>query len=142
MYSPRSSEGAEQILAMRDCYVDMVASSGKAARGATLFRLNTFELDRQTYKLSQELLLSQITASRLDHQYLTELVYRPLEASVTLALEELKVENARLKANRDRFAVGEIHRSELAMAEAAVAKREINFRRCEIELSQSFPLWS
>ena len=90
IYSARSNSSTSQtIVAMHDAYVDFLVSEGAVLAGQAVFVLNNSELVRETFKLNQELLLSEITAARLDDVYVEQLIYGPLKGAVEFAQSDL-----------------------------------------------------
>src|SRR5258708_6209118 len=106
------------IIANRDAYVDSMVASSKVAKGTVVFELNTFDLDRESFKIAKDLALADLTMRRLVPPWLTNLVIEPLEAGIRYADEDVQTFAEILRATRDRFRVGEITKTDVCAAEA------------------------
>jgi chromosome segregation ATPase len=116
--------------------VDWLVSDGTVGSNEDVFRLNTFELDRETFKLLQELEFSKLTAARLEQQYVDELVFKPLNAAQILAKSDLDAAKEELEQTKDRLTAGEVTRVEVSRAMARLAERKANLGRSETNLAQ------
>lgn len=126
----------ETIIAMRDSYVDFQSGDESPAVGELVFALNTFELEQETFRLAQELLVSQIAASRLDPEYLEKLIYEPMNAGIELA--DSDVAHAQLEEYLIRRMVdaGSATILEVAEAVAQVADRKVILETVQVQLLQ------
>jgi outer membrane protein len=98
--------------------------------------LNTFEIDRQSFKLERELELLRLTESRLETEYVNSLIIRPLQAAIDTTQADLDATSEQLRQTRDRFNVGEVTRTDVALAEARVADGFISLDRAELNMAQ------
>jgi hypothetical protein len=138
IYSVKSlSTTSETIFALRDCYVDRLAESGKIVTGAMVFELNAFEIDRNTFRLARERTLTEITAARLEQGYLQKLVLGPLEAALQLASSDVQSSQQELKFVHDQFNVGMVLRSEVNLAEARLSEKSGSFLQTERDLAKA-----
>lgn len=80
-----NSESSETIFAFRDCFVDEIVTDGPYSTQTTLFRLNSLALDREQFRLAQELVLTQLSEGRLDPDYVSNLILKPLDVAITSA---------------------------------------------------------
>lgn len=136
IYSERSiSADSQTIFAMKDCYLDYL-SSGNIVAGAVVFKLNSFEIDRSSFKLVQELAMLTLTEARTDRQYTQALIIEPLEAAVALAGADADVAAEEVRVIKDEFKVGEYTLVDVAMAEARLDERRLILRKAEIDLGQ------
>jgi hypothetical protein len=121
----------QTIFALDDCYLDDCVS-GTVEKGSLVFSLNTFELDRETFKLAQQLALLKITEDRLQQNYIDTLIFKPLDAAIELATSDAAAAEAELTDARDRFAAGEITRVELIQTEARLHERRVIIEKATI----------
>lgn len=136
-YSVRLNESnTETVFSLRDCYVDELVTPGKVAKNSVIFKLNTFELVRETFKLAQELELSKLAAARLGDDYLERLIFSPLRAAVTAAMKDVVAYTDLLEATRERFRVGELTITDVALAEAALEEASGRLAQSRINLNQ------
>lgn len=123
------------IFALRDCYIDELAT-GNSRTGSIVFRLNTFELDRETFKLAQELTLLKITEERLEQSYVEELVIAPLQAAVQLAESDAAAAEDEFRETEERHNAGQVTSVDVALAKARLAERRVIWEKSRIDLGQ------
>jgi hypothetical protein len=137
IYSVRSNSASkENIFAMRDCYVDYINEAKYVEPDELLFSLNGFEIDRETYKLKQELLLSQITDRRLTEDYVRDFVFRPMEATIDVAQSDLEAAEVEVEYERRQLEIGEGLPGDLTRAEIALEEKRIIVDQAESDLIQ------
>jgi hypothetical protein len=135
-YSVKSlSPDQQTIFALRDSYLDL-SVDGRLAAGAIVFSLNTFELDRQTFKLERELALLELSERRLDPDYVSTLIIKPLQAAIETAQSDLDVANDALRQTLDRYNVGTVTLTDVKLAQARVADKTITVDRAQLGLNQ------
>jgi multidrug resistance efflux pump len=135
-YSVKSLSSDQQtIFALKDSYLDL-SVDGRLTAGTIVFSLNTFELDRQTFKLERELALLELSERRLDPDYVSTLILKPLQAAIETAQSDLDVANDALKQTQDRFNIGLVTLTDLKMAQARVADKTITVDRAQLALNQ------
>lgn len=136
IYSARSTSANRQVIyAMRDCYLDEL-STGNSSRGDIVFRLNTFEIDRETFKLMQEKTLLKITEHRLEEDYLQDLIFAPLSAAVQLAEADIIAAEEELAAFTSKAEVGQDTYTSVMLAQARLDECKIIREKARTELGQ------
>jgi multidrug resistance efflux pump len=126
IYSVKSNgEKQQTIFAMQDCYVDVLSKMAVVGLNEELFRLNALEVDRENFKLEQELEMNKLTEERLDKDYLDSLIYGPLNAAIEMATAVVEETQEELREYRERFQVGEVTRTDVAQAEGRLAEKQI-----------------
>ena len=139
MFSAKSlSRNGQEIYAMRNSYVDFVATDGKMKAGDAVFRLNTLELDRETFKLAVELENARLTEKRLSKAYVDRIVLKPMLAGVDFASADLQAAKDELQIAQDRFQVGEMDAADVAICQTQVAERTPLLARAEADLTQRY----
>jgi hypothetical protein len=131
-----NSPEVQIIFALRDCFIDRLINAGVAKAGATVFQLNTFEIDLESFRLAQERLLADIAAARLDPEYLDKLIYQPLEASIALAEGDEKAAAEELAQAKRGFEVGVATIVDVNDAQARFSERRGLILRPRIDLLQ------
>lgn len=121
---------------MRNSFLDFVAPGGKMKAGDVVFKLNTLELDRETFKLAVELQNARLTEKRLSQAFLDRLVMKPLLAGVDFASADLQAARNELRIAIERFEVGELTRVDVVIASAQVSERESLLARAHSDLTQ------
>jgi len=137
MYSVKSSNASvHEIYAMRDCYIDAIAQGGDLNAGDIVFKLNTFEMDRETFKLAVELQNSQIAVKRLTQDYVDRLIVRPLTAGIEFAAADLVATKEELDHVTERYEIGVGTLAEVFIASAQHSERQSLLARSEADLTQ------
>lgn len=101
-----------------------------------MFELNTFEIDREIFKLRQEFELSEITEDRIAADYLEELVFRPLQAAKNLAASDVQAATEEYEGAIMRHEVGDLTIVDVKLAQARLAERQVNAVRADMNLQQ------
>jgi hypothetical protein len=136
MYSAKSITDKQQtIFCLRNCYVNFLAE-GPARTDDLVFQLNTFELDRETFKLQQQQLLLKLTEDRLATEYVNKLIFEPLDTAVQVADGDLAAATMEFNAAQQQFKDGKITEAGLKAAEARVAERRIILEKAKIDREQ------
>ncbi|MBP2572392.1 hypothetical protein D3C80_913360 [compost metagenome] len=86
MFFVNSSNSKEiTINALRNAYVDEVTTAATCQKEEILFKLNVGELERDIFKLEQEMMLLELTEKRLTDEYLANFIFKPLDAAADFA---------------------------------------------------------
>jgi hypothetical protein len=121
---------------MRNSYIDYVAPTRRLAKNAVVFKLNMFDLDRETFRLRQQLELSRLAAERLEEGYLNDFVFKPLQAGIDYAQQSLADSQDILKETNNWFNVGVLTRADVGRATADVFDKQSLLGRAQIDLIQ------
>jgi multidrug resistance efflux pump len=121
---------------MRDCYVDFTVADGEFLAGDVIFRLNAFELDRETFKLAVELQNARLSERRLSEAYIDRLVIRPLQAGVDFAGADLLAAENEWRLLKEQRDAGVISGVDLEIAATQVSERKSLLARSEADLTQ------
>ncbi|MBP2563318.1 multidrug resistance efflux pump [Neorhizobium galegae] len=106
------------------------------AEGDPMFFLNAFEIQRDTFKLSQELALLALTEKRLDAAYLDQLIFAPLKAAIELAESDRDAANEELQFIQMEVDAGAASKMDLDRATARLAEMEVAFYKAKTESIQ------
>lgn len=137
IFSASSSDvGGQIIAALSNCFLNFSAPDGACAAGSRLFELNTFEIDRELFKLKQERELSRITEDRIAADYLEELVFRPLQAARNLAASDVQAAMEEYQGAIERNEIGDMTMIDVKAAETRLADRQINAIRADMNYRQ------
>jgi hypothetical protein len=137
IFSGSSNDAEAQIItALSNCFLNFSTLDGACAAGSKLFELNTFEIDREIFKLRQEFELSEITEDRIAADYLEELVFRPLQAAKNLAASDVQAATEEYEGAIMRHEVGDLTIVDVKLAQARLAERQVNAVRADMNLQQ------
>ncbi len=137
IFSANSNDVDEQIVtALSNCFLNFTAPDGACVAASKLFELNAFEIDRELFKLAQELELSKITEDRIAADYLEELVFKPLEAARNLAASDVQAATQEYQSAIKHEEVGDINMVDLKAAATRLADRQINAIRADMNYRQ------
>jgi hypothetical protein len=136
IYSAKSLSANQQtIFALANCYLNSCVA-GRVDKGALVFSLNTFELDRESFKLAQQLALLKITEDRLDNAYLDELIFKPLDAAIELATSDASAAQAELVEMQERLKAGQVTRVDVVQAEVRLHERNVIIQKATLDRAQ------
>lgn len=143
MFFVKSSNSSETtIYALRDAYVDEVTTASTCSKDDVLFKLNVGEIERDIFKLEQELTLLELTEKRLSDEYLANYIFKPLDAAVDFAWSNYEAASEEAEHLRIPYEQGIIRREDYlagldrkACAEvlALKAKNDLAQRHIEID---------
>lgn len=139
MYLVKSNDPrAHTVIAMRDAYVDFNATSGHAVQDTLLFTLNNPELTIESFRLQQEQLLAEITADRLSKEYVEQLIFTPMQATIDFAAEDLKFAQEQTQMVKALIHRGDLYEGGAAQQEtvALVEGRRIILERAQADFIQ------
>ncbi|MBY5635913.1 hypothetical protein HFO39_14160 [Rhizobium leguminosarum] len=136
-YSAQSkSENETTLYAATNSYLDDLFEADECEVDQILFRTNVAELERETFKLEQEIDFLELTERRLSKEYVDNFVFKALKAgrvvaakNVSSALRELELFNA-------MFEDGAVTRIDVAAAEERVENAKILLAKADIDLLQ------
>ncbi len=131
-----TSETKTTLYAPTNCYLDALIEAEECAEGEVLFKTNVAELERETFKLEQELIFLELTERRLSKDYVDNFVFKALNSGRTVAAKNVTSAMNELELYNIMYTDGACTRIDVAAAEERVENAKILLSKAEIDLIQ------
>jgi multidrug resistance efflux pump len=131
-----TSEDSTTIYAATNAYIDELTHTTRCEAGEPLFRVNIFELERETLKLEQECVFLRLTQRRLSKEYVDNFIFKALKTGRTISARNLKSALEELDWIRFMFEGGAAARLDVVEAEERVENARILLAKAENDLIQ------
>ncbi|MGO6875411.1 hypothetical protein ACCS85_26760 [Rhizobium ruizarguesonis] len=130
------SETKTTLYAPTNSYLDALIEADECGGGEVLFQTNVAELERETFKLEQELIFLELTERRLSKDYVDNFVFKALNAGRTVAAKNVTSALKELELYGSMYIDGACSRIDVAAAEERVENAKILLSKAEIDLIQ------